>query len=239
MGGSFEELKNDLRGAIDMAPFLAARQKFAQSGLGKKLQSRLEGNVPRRKRGTSEHDGDWSLDRHWEIRPFYLAERQPTPVKSVTIVADFSVSAAGSAESIDKYGAMVWSIADFIEEFGVQTNIVYSLAGQGSGYGKFEGKETATDYQIRIAVKRAGEYMAPNLLAAVCKTRFFRRTGFSWIASSADLGGVKVCSSLGSPKYFENRIQFKDGELFITADAASGYDAEVEREVLRAIGAKE
>jgi hypothetical protein len=230
-GGSLADLEAALSGKVDMQAYLQAKRRFSESKLGQRLNTVTQDLAPRRKRFTSEHDGEWDYGRQWEITPFYSTSRAFAPARTVRIMADFSISARAKADEIDRYGVMVWALSDMIESTGVMTEVCFYNAVTGCAYGP------DTDGKTIIKLKRAGEYIAPSLLAAAFKANFFRRAGFAMIATHGEVSGGEVSGCLGSPVRSNVPIEFGRGELWIRTNATTGYDGAIEREILKAVGA--
>ncbi len=230
VGGSSEELLGSLLGRIDMKPFEAARVRLQQTGLIQKLQTKSQRIRPRRARVFSDIDGDWDYSRRYETQPFVGVTKVLTPVKTITIEVHFSISCNATQTDIDRYGAMAWAISQVIEKSGIQTRIVWILEGT---HLTESGKK---DFgRVEIELKKAGQYLAPSLLAAAMKANFFRRVGFAFLTASAELLDGTVSYSLGRCQEYPKPIEFKDGVLHISPDSAKGYHDEIEREVLKAI----
>lgn len=228
-GGTAQALKDALAGKQDMGPFEAARLKLAGSGLLDRLQTHAADVSPRRKRRMSEHDGELDLARIYEIQPFYATHKTLQTDRTIELVCNFSISGFARPESIDEYGALVWSIADVIEAAGIKTRIIL-----------FEdGKEV--DRRQRLVLEQAfilkepWEYLPPSLLATAFSANFYRRAVFAMIAIGCDAYGYEVSEGLGKPIKRELPVQFSDGKLHLSPHALIGYSAEIESQVMSAI----
>jgi hypothetical protein len=234
-GGTPESLRRDLEGAISMDRFNAARAKLAKNGLLQKLQTRVAEVVPKRKRFNSEHDGEWSYDRRWEITPFQATCKAAAPAPVIEINCDFSISCHATASAIDAYGALVWAISDILENAGLRTRIIQHEAGTrvraSDGYGS-KGLESL----IELELKSPEQYVAPSLLAAAFQSNFFRRPIFSLITACAELGDAAVAYGLGSCVQRSPAVKFADGVLYLSPDVRDGHTPEIEKAILEAIG---
>lgn len=233
-GGHYKQLQDDLNGLVDMGPFDRERRKLVESGLLGKLQTATEETTPRRKRRMSEHDGELDLARIYEIQPFYATHKVRSEERSIEIVANFSISAYANAEEIDAYGALVWALADIIENAGIRTRVVYRQRGRGID------KDTRTLGMLQeFVLKEPWEYLPPSLLAATFTTRFYRRMSFAFIPLLADMACKTVFDSLGNAIAETSPIVFTDGKLILGPDAKAGMTDQIREQVMAAIGLKQ
>ena len=229
VGATRAQLDQHFKGGMDMAPFEKERLRFRQSGLLEKLQTRMLASHPKRKRRMSEHDGEWDYSRRWEVTPFSNTTRVANPGKMVNIECDFSISCMASAEEINRFGAMAWALSDIIEASGIVTTITLRFSG-----GAWD--RDSRDYNFSVCVKKAGQYMAPSLLAASFQSAFLRRVMFASIVAMGEEQGVSCSTGLGYPKPQSKRpIEFKDGALWITANVHKATTEEMEGELIKAI----
>lgn len=227
VGGTAHDLVEQLNGKLDMGPLLKEREKFAKAGLAQKLQTKIAELNPRRRRFLSEHDGEWSYDRRWEITPFQATTKMPSPGKTLEIICFSDFSGYASAEDINRYGAMAWAISDLIEQAGISTRIEAWYGAQNVGQG--------VDGEIHLEVKKAGQYIGPSALASTFQAVFFRRAMFSVMASIAHLDGKPHSSGLGQALQAPHRIKFEAGRLIISPMVHVATNDEIEREILAAI----
>jgi hypothetical protein len=228
-GGSTRDLLDDLEGRIDMRPFEKAREKFERSNLAKRLQERFEKCQPRRQRVKSEYDGEFNESRRWDIAPFDGIKKAPGFGRAIDVVVYGSVACTTSADELNRYGNLVWTLIDIIEKAGVNARVVtrYQQSGFLSGAG---GKLT-----IDVESKKSGEYIAPSLLAATFKSNFFRRAIFQQICMGADVVNSQVSYGLGTPQDVSEKIQFKDGQLILSPEVRNAGFEQIERELLKVI----
>jgi hypothetical protein len=229
-GGSMAKLRRSLSGDIEMAPFESARQKLANSDLMNKLRARLGQAAPKRRRINSEYDGEWDFDRRWESTPFAATTRPPAIVRVITIEAEFAMSGGADSEMIDRYGATVWALCSLIESYGIQARIVWRNSANNTSTDAI-----ATD--VRIEIKKPGEYLPPSFLAATFQSLFYRRMGFAMIVAACDLAGKTCGGGLGSPIH-RPAVEFLDGVLSLGPNVGRGYTDELEGAIMQAIGAK-
>lgn len=231
-GGTHQELVDAMEGRIDMTPFLEAREKLEKSGLLRNLQAEVQKAIPKRKRFVSEHDGEWDLDRKWEISPFMNTTRALSPGRVIEIDASFSISAWTKSEAIDKYGAFVWAISDLIEQAGYKTRVTWFNLCQGVD------KRRSFGNRLEIEVKKPDAYMSPSVLAAAFKANFFRRVGFAMLALTADVGSGEADCGLGSPIAEREPIRYDKGRIVVGPDSPQVDAATIEKVILDALGMK-
>lgn len=234
-GGSFKQLTAALKGDLPLTPFIAAKDKFAKGQLAEKLKTKLADVMPRRKRVLAEHDGQWEMDRQWEITPFTATTRAMGSTRFVDIVVHVAFSAGVDADDINRYGAAVWGVSQAIEDAGIQTSITYAMQGLGNS------SDGEVDAHARITLKKSGEYISPNVLAGAFTGNFYRRFMFVFYPLCADIAEKEVSHGFGGVPNFPNLIEFKDGQLHVYPRVVGNwgnFDDDAEREVLKAIGAK-
>ena len=183
--------------------FLKAKQDLVKSGIlrGIKPESTFKA---KRRRVLSEHDGDWSFERRWDLKPFSSTHREQAPVPHIEILADFSISGMHSSKNVDEYGAYVWSIAQILEDMGVSTTI---------------GIQNNTDWQgdghslITVIAKQSGTYISPQALAQVFRSCYYRRAIFGMMAE-ARASANKTCGpNFGRPTQYQDSCSYNDGVL--------------------------
>ncbi len=211
-GGSYKDFIN----LPDMEPFLKAKQKILDSKLDQKINNAV-GYKPKRKRTNDEYDGDWNYDRRWDVKPYNRAFKMPVPNRFVSIDADFSINAGTSAEAIHNYGAIVWAIAQILEELGINieikiTNKCQRQFGETTHNCIYGGNS-------EFIVKRSDEYMSPQALASVFRSVFYRIGIFGTWRIEGEKLGLFTDSSLGYPDGRKfNAIKFENNTLFIAPD---------------------
>jgi len=218
-GGTYDDLFK--------TPNLAKFERKRKSMKWEKEILTKSGTHMSRKRRWSEHDGEWSYDRRWELMPFQRTERLASPIRVVEMDIYMSVSSRVQADTIDEFGATVWAISNIIESRGVQVGIrfVY-LSNRSAGR---DGSE------IRIRIKNPGEYLAPERLAATCSTNFVRRVMFSAIVASADHMKKEVAFGLGQPRQNPD-VKYENGVLTLGVDRLRGNTDLIKQEIKKIIG---
>lgn len=202
-----------------MKSFNKEREKIFKTKAFSKITTKL-GQNKTRKRRLNEHDGEYDLDKKWEVKPFSKADKGFTPVKQLEINVDFSFSAGVSPEAINNYGVKVASICDLLESYGITTKlyIMNNLNGNISLGGN------SVNQQTKILIKDFGEYLPKSQLVRAFSASFFRRVCFYGIIKTADMLGEVACSSLGRPFSYSKIIDSKDGILNLLSHTLSTED---------------
>lgn len=228
-GGSLRDLKDALNGRIDMVPFNAAKERFQKSNIGQKLVEKYANCQPRRQRFMSEHDGEFEESRRWSVAPFQGVKRVAGPGRCVDIVAHGSVNCRTSAEQYQAFGCFVWALVEIIEGMGVNTRVVMRYKSRG-----LWGRDNDNKAVIDIECKKAGEYIAPSLLAAACTPNFFRRAIFAMYCALPDCISAVADYGLGQ-SWEAEMIDFKDGQVLLSPGANNASFEKIESVLLQAI----
>ena len=201
--GRGEHMKN-------MEDFLEAKKNL--STFTEALQKAFEPVANQRKRRFSEYDGEFSLDRQWEQKPFQDSYKLKTGMApTMKINVDFCFSAYHSAEAITRYGAFCWAIFSKLEEAGIscEVNILQENTKLASS-----GKMAPYSCMFYTNIKKAGEYIDENALARCFTAGFFRCGTFLLFEAAAEIEESKTAYGLGHV----GNIPFKcqDGEITLT-----------------------
>lgn len=231
-GGTVEDLKRDLLGGINMAPFIAQKTKLGSSQLLEKLLPKLAEVVPRRRRTMSEHDGEWDYSRRWEITPFAATKRALGTGRTVDINCHFAVDAGNKASQLNEYGTVVWAICDLIESAGIPVRVTCSYAVEDFTEGRLS-------YRCGVEIKKPGSYLAPNALAAVFQSNFFRRVIFANMQLAGDLENDQTTFGLGMPVQNNTPIEFTNGQIVISPRVTGASADEISAVLLEEITGKE
>ena len=229
-GAPYGMLRENLDGKMDMTLYDAAYEKLRVNDLSEKLQSALLLVNPRRKRIMSEHDGDWDLDRKWDIRPFQSTHKVLAHGRAIELVVHSAINCNSKSKDIEKYGALVWSVCNLIESCGITVGITLSYALREIT------KDNSIGMTASLRIKKCGEYIEPTRLAASLQSAFLRKGIFSFIAAIADTAGKTVAINSGRPTQVYCPIKnVSDGTLEIAPCVSSAYDSEIIAEILRTI----
>lgn len=229
-------------GKIDLKPFLKEKEKLGK--LTQALQTKIAPVGKRRVRVFSEHDGDFSLDRRYEIAPFGNCKRENggfTP--TLDLVIDFSFNAGVTASKISQYGAFCWAIVDVVEAAGIPTSITLQTTGKIYTSRDWVGAEGEKHYEPRYAiltkVKKPGEYLDQGNIARCFTGDFFRRAIVgNLMRVVSDLGGTDTQMGIGRGE-ISGEPMVEPGKLFIAGTDAMRLEPDtVAQRILEALGAK-
>lgn len=226
--GTRKELENHLSGQIDLTRYKAPLAELESKGMLRKLRREIERVAPKRRLKLHDTDGDWSYDKRFDDKPFVHLTKTPSRVKTLEIRCHFSVAWHVDAESINKFGALVWAVCQVVEAAGFQARIVYhfqtnSLINQ-NGYGG----------DVQVELKKSGSYIAPSFLASAFQALFHRRAAFSLQTVAADACSKAISSGQGLVVSAPKPIQFSEGVLDIGLDAVKGATDEIVEAILGA-----
>jgi len=219
-GGSLEQLEKDMAGFKDLTAQKKAMAELSSSGFVSALDLAVEDVVPRRKRLFDDTEGDWMMDRKWEIKPFARTNKQNSASHVLHVDAMFSANCNTEAKAMNAYGAVIWAVVNIIEARGicVELNCVHQ------GQRLFGDSNECQD--IRTLVKSAGTYLAPNLMAAVFQTNFMRRMAFAEHCIVADAFGKSVDSNLGKARDQSYTARTEGSTLYLSPKIIGGKTAE-------------
>jgi hypothetical protein len=222
-GGTWDSLFQ----APDMKPFIQAKEDFAKKNITRNIITKL-GQANKRCRKFSEHDGDWDMQKKWEMRPFCMAQKTQSFNRLIKIKCEFGVSGRVSQSEINKYGAIVWSIANILESCGIETEITYTSTCLDFDY-------SGNGCNLSVILKEFGKYTTPMDLARSMTANFFRRAIFGLECLAADYLGTQVHEGLGRPKERRATMELMDGTLFITPKIIQAEESDIEKKLLEAI----
>jgi hypothetical protein len=206
-GGSFEELFSDK----DPREFEKASKEVAEWPALRKLTHKM-GKSLKRSRVTCEHDGEYSHDRRWDIKPFHRAVRAPKDIKTLDIVVGMQFSAMVKHSTITKYGATCVAIIKKLESLGISVGLSFMCQSQGFGYLPNGG---SCDFNLQVRVKEYQDYIPTQQLLKVFNSNFYRRAVFASKAFLAHQQGGRHNSSLGRPKEMGCNVEASPGVLRI------------------------
>lgn len=225
-GGTYD----DLFKLPDMREYERFKNELAKSKLMQRVVNK-NNLVNRRRRSFSEHEGEWSLDRRWEIKPFSNAKRIPTPARFIDIYCYFNIHAGVGQEEITRYGIALWSINNVLETAGIGTRIFYVQQGRRVADPDY-GSNKRMDTFIKILLKEPSKYISPIALAKCLTANFYRRVMFSTMISAVDFADADHADHLGEPIWEKKVMEFKNGELHIYPDAMNSGNSNMEKAIL-------
>jgi len=223
-----EVLEWEKGNSVNLKQFEEEKEKL------KEFTSKLKANLSpvgfTRKRIMSETDGEWSMDRKWDIKPFQATEKNQSGIlPTIKVNVDFCFSAAHRSKEIAKFGAFCWAVFSSIENAGITCEVNLLLKSQGLFANKGDRQANFT-----VCVKRAGDYVDTCSLARCFTSGFFRRAIFNLYVAACASVNEQASSGLGHPKTLSKP---KDsGELLLSIDnQTENIDALLEK-VFKAIG---
>lgn len=231
-GECVQNLEAEMNGDIDLKPYEDKYQKFQETGLIRRLKTVGALGKPRRKRRMDEYDGDWDWDRKWELKPYQKTERKKQLLKTVKVIANFACSGMTSTNAIQKYGSLVWALCKVIEDAGIQTEIYYREVGRDVGH-------NGTNVTTMMLLKKPGEYISPQALAAAFTPHHYRRLGFIIQALGVSVNGNDGCDHSMGKADPQPAIKFAKGVLTLDVKSHNLEYEVVEKEILKVIGGKE
>lgn len=210
-GGTLKAFHRTMAGQLDMTPYEREKRTLSQSAIARKVLPMLQANRPRRVRYFSEHDGEWSYERRWELAPFQATRRTLANTRTLDCLYLFNFSGSVGTDAIAMFGAKIWALTQLIESHGIRCRITIGI----------DSRNTFTAYpeinqHVRIRIKEPGEYLAPSLLAATFSAAYFRRVILALIPLPVLAMDKGDCAyGLGTPIYGQP-IEFKNGQLIIS-----------------------
>lgn len=191
VGATFEQSEALARGVFDAEPFKAAREKVLNKI---KVDTTDALKAPMRRRFLSEHDGELDFDRLYERNPFHATKRENNgAIKAVEVLVHYSFCASVAAETIQKYGALTWSVVDKLERAGIQTELIVQYNAKPIE----NGAHNILNKKVLVTVKEAGQYLDTLSLARCFTTQFYRRFMWTLSALSAEVIGNQLSRSVG------------------------------------------
>jgi len=203
-GGEWEDVTN----LKNLDPFKKQLNEFRKNKLEEKITTKIGYNQIR-KRKLSEHDGDFDLDKQWEIKPFIHTKKDMLPMSVIDMNIDMSINSSMSSESINKYGVLIWSLIQLVESLGIQVKVNLINETTKLSYDDYGGN-------FIFNIKKSGEYISPIALATCFQSVFYRRAIFSGFIMACDKFKQTATDGLGYPKYQKSNryIWFDKGAIY-------------------------
>lgn len=213
-GCRHESILDAANGKVNLTPFLEGRKSL--SAKLAKIPEISTLAAPKRQRRLSEHDGDIDFDRLFDRQPFNATIRQLNgAVRSVELIVDFSINCGISAEQINEYGVVAWSILDFLETNGYSVAVTFKIGTRGP---ICDDKRYANQ-TLFLKIKKSGEYCDPLALARAFTAGFYRRVIFNLYSIIADASGDEVSWGLGGCEYLTTHAE--RGRITIAPEISS------------------
>lgn len=165
----------------------------------------------KRKRSLSEHDGDFDIDRQYDIKLFNNSKTEPFDNRVIVDIS-FDISCSFSTKDIREYGKLCYHVINFIEEHGYvcDVNITQELTYLYSIKNDWSTKNTAI-----INIKRSDEYQDNITTCKYFTDWFYRRLMFNLYYHVGTQNKFGVSSSLGQCKQNLRTIG-SPGYIYIT-----------------------
>lgn len=180
------ELEGTTRKHIDLLD--NARKELERTGLVQALEENMIGLKKRRKRCFSEHDGNFELDRRYEIEPFSSVKFSKKEFPYLELIIPIGMNASAKADTINQFTSRCLALADILEKAGYRVSLVAESWGENSTVicdkDRARGKALGIEYLRRskdidrIVLRDANEYGDIESVANSCNASFFRMVTF-------------------------------------------------------------
>lgn len=189
-----------------------ARNELSKQGIEHSLREILRDCTPVRKRRNSEHDGEWSMDRKWELKPFMRTDKVMGESPSLVIRCMIGFNSFTDAKMITEYASKAGALSDIIESLGIKTKL--SIVHDNSNrFNNNEGKISHTN-RFDFLIKDFDEYGSLDAIATCFHASTQRRTLFTLYAVCAASMNMGLTYGLGQSKQ-EPIIKDKAGEITV------------------------
>jgi len=227
-GGNISDLLSDASGNTNMRPFEKSAEKIESSDLMDKITMAI-GQGTGRTIAFTEDDGEYDIMRRGHDRPYMTIRRARKSVPVMAIDCDFSISCRADAKEINRYGSMVYALASFVEQHGIETKILF--------HNFCHNMDTNDRLNLRtfVTIKEPGRYLAPSALAATFQARFYRIAMFILFVAAMDTYSKTAAVNLGQPEQRGKPVEFTDGTLKFNPSVSEAYSDEIEKEVIAAV----
>lgn len=215
-------------GSIPMDRFVETKRRIDER-LTDRINDAIELSKMKRRRVLSDCDGEYNPDRRGNDLCFETTRKLPSPERTLRIDAHFSVSWGVDEEALMKYAATIWAIVQIAESHGVACEVVR--------HNKVSGATTEGNWGTTqtIVVKKSGEYLAPNILAAALHPAMYRRA--VWALRCLALGAYEfeIESGLGSPWQPGEILISKPGSLLLSSRVVQELPEHLEKVLIEKI----
>lgn len=230
-GGYLEDLRKDR----DMTEYLNREKEILSQPFAKKINDTV-GTVNKRRRTMSEHDGDWDLDRRWDVKPFSGTAVLPTPVRTIELMVTMEFSSAVPAKEIEKYGQDCTAIITLLESKGFTVGLTLQKRHREI-YADVGKKDKDRGWFLEeLEIKKPGEYMPKQRILQVFSPLFMRRVLFCNVALACEAMGRRSYTGISYPTYQSVPIYAEPGKLYIFNTKFSEKLDDLERAIKTALG---
>jgi hypothetical protein len=195
-GTTYEEWIAEIeKPSITLNNIKREREKIEKSGIENTLKEIIRECVHVRKRRNSEHDGEWSLDRKWELKPFMRTDKDTGEAPSLVIRCMGGFNGMTKAEQITEYASKACALSDIIESIGIKTRLSIIHDNQG----RFSKTRDEITYKNRFEylIKDFDEYGSLDAMATCFHASTQRRTMFALYALVAATNKWVLTDRLG------------------------------------------
>lgn len=189
------------------------REKIEKIGIEHTLKEIIRECVPVRKRRNSEHDGEWSLDRKWELKPFMRTDKDIGEAPSLVIRCMGGFNGMTDAEEITEYASKAGALSDIIESIGIKTRL--SIVHDNQGRFSKTRDEITSKNRFEYLIKDFDEYGSLDAMATCFHASTQRRTMFTLYALVAATNKWILTDGLGQ-SIEHPLINDKPGEITVS-----------------------
>jgi hypothetical protein len=174
-GLGVRDLAREFRGEANTLQefFERARKELARTGLKESLEEASVGMRKKRRRAVSEHDGDFNLDRKWDITPFDTTLMAKKEFPYIEICFPMTMTQHASREDLSSFTAKCLALAEVLEGAGYRI----AITGESWHLMKTINGEERNEL-VRYRIREANEYGDIQSLATYASCEFFRRVMF-------------------------------------------------------------
>lgn len=209
-GGTFQDL---ISWDTDFSQFNDTLKKISQDKLWQQVQKRL-GETTTRKRAKSEHDGEWSYDNRFDIKPFYRRTQSKQVTRIVRLYAESGFSFDVSTKTINAYGAFVAAVINMLEKHGVMVDFYIRYTSKNF-IEPARSNPPQSFLFIEMKVKSSDEYLPPQKILKAISSNWYRRAGFCSIVLAAEAINKTATIGLGPPWQYGKPWARHNNNLYI------------------------
>jgi hypothetical protein len=225
-GGSYQEMKEPVK---DLQALHSLEKSISASKVWKNLATQL-GQASVRRRTRDRFDGDYDVDRKWDIEPFTKRSTAMLTKRIVRINAESSFSSYVSAADIDRYGAFITAIVSLLEKSGTTVELWANYTAKDHTDAEGSG------FRFKIKIKDSSEYMPLQSILRTLSSVWYRRAVFGLIVQSAEVLGDHVLTGLGRPFSFGVPWEMKDNCLNIYSVPSINEQEKITESLMKLVG---
>lgn len=226
-GGNFKDM---LLPVGNLEEFHRLENEISSNKVWKNLATQL-GSASVRRRVRDRFDGEWDLDKKWDMEPFTKRSTAMQARKIVRINCESSFSAYVPAKDIDRYGAFVTAVVSLLEKSGTTVELWANYTAEGHA-----GSNDDSGFKFMIKIKDASEYMPVQSILRTLSSVWYRRAIFGLIVQAGEALGKSTSMGLGRPKSFGVPWEIKDNCLNIYSVPSIKEQASITENLLKLVG---